>query len=52
MIDLKPEGRKAIDIEKATNNWFQSVPKNLFKSITFNCGKEFSNWKKSVIRMI
>ncbi|BDP52837.1 hypothetical protein EfmJHP35_07610 [Enterococcus faecium] len=23
----------------------QSVPKNLFKSITFDCGKEFSNWK-------
>ncbi|MEB5584722.1 IS30 family transposase, partial [Enterococcus faecium] len=21
------------------------VPKNLFKSITFDCGKEFSNWK-------
>ena len=45
IIALKPEGRKAIDIEKATNTWFQSVPKNLFKSITFDCGKEFSNWK-------
>ncbi|TKN58875.1 IS30 family transposase, partial [Enterococcus faecium] len=22
-----------------------SVPKKLFKSITFECGKEFSNWK-------
>ncbi|BDP71542.1 hypothetical protein EfmAA94_27150 [Enterococcus faecium] len=21
-------------------------PKNLFKSITFDCGKEFSNWKQ------
>lgn len=27
------------------NEWLQSVPKNLFKSITFDCGKEFSNWK-------
>lgn len=45
IIALKPEGRKAIDIEKSTNTWFQSVPKNLFKSITFDCGKEFSNWK-------
>ena len=24
----------------------QSVPKHLFKSMTFDCGKEFSNWKK------
>ncbi len=45
IIALKPKGRKAIDIEKATNTWFQSIPKNLFKSITFDCGKEFSNWK-------
>ena len=32
-------------MKKATNTWFQSVPKSLFKSITFDCGKEFSNWK-------
>ncbi|EGP5109225.1 IS30 family transposase, partial [Enterococcus faecium] len=25
--------------------WMQSVPKHLFKSMTFDCGKEFSNWK-------
>ncbi|MCO4519902.1 IS1193, transposase, ISL3 family [Streptococcus infantarius subsp. infantarius] len=42
---LKPEGRKAVDIENSINEWLQSVPKNLFKSITFDCGKEFSNWK-------
>lgn len=23
----------------------ESIPKNLFKSITFDCGKEFSDWK-------
>ena len=45
IIALKPEGRKAVDIENAINEWLQSVPKNLFKSITFDCGKEFSNWK-------
>ncbi|UPS11430.1 hypothetical protein JRY11_002482 (plasmid) [Lactococcus lactis] len=53
IIALKPEGRKAVDIENSINEWLQSVPKNLFKSITFDCGKEFSNWKKVlVIRMI
>lgn len=45
IITLKPEGRKAIDIETAMNQWFRSVPRHLFKSITFDCGKEFSNWK-------
>ena len=33
-------------ILKKLNQWFESVPKNLFKSITFDCGKEFSNWKQ------
>ncbi|HAQ5715508.1 TPA: IS30 family transposase, partial [Enterococcus faecium] len=46
IITLKPCGRQAIDIEKKLNHWFESVPKNLFKSITFDCGKEFSNWKQ------
>lgn len=45
IITLRPEGRQATDIEKATNQWFETVPRNLFKSITFDCGKEFSNWK-------
>lgn len=27
------------------NHWFQVIPRNLFHSITFDCGKEFSNWK-------
>ncbi|HCS93993.1 MAG: IS30 family transposase [Bavariicoccus seileri] len=46
IITLKPVGRKALDIENRLNKWFESVPKNLFKSITFDCGKEFSNWKQ------
>ena len=45
IIALKPAGRKAGDIEATLNQWFQGVPRNLFKSITFDCGKEFSNWK-------
>ncbi len=35
-VALKPEGRKAVDIENSINEWLQSVPKNLFKSITFD----------------
>lgn len=45
IITLKPNGRKADDIETAMNQWFSSIPRHLFKSITFDCGKEFSNWK-------
>lgn len=45
IITLKPAGRQAIDIENCLNEWFQEVPNHLFKSITFDCGKEFSNWK-------
>lgn len=45
IITLKPEGQKAIDIEKTVSSWLKKGPRNLFKSITFDCGKEFSNWK-------
>ncbi len=45
IITLQPEGRRAIDIENHLNQWMKSVPKHLFKSMTFDCGKEFSNWK-------
>lgn len=27
------------------NQYFSSIPRHLFKSITFECRKEFSNWK-------
>ena len=37
--------RKAEDIEWTLINWFKQLPKNIFKLITFDCGKEFSNWK-------
>lgn len=45
IIALKPAGRKACGIETTLNQWFQGIPRHLFKSITFDCGKEFSNWK-------
>lgn len=45
IIAIKPNGRKAIDIENTLDQWFQSFPRNIFQSITFDCGKEFSNWK-------
>lgn len=27
------------------SEWLSSPPKNIFKSIIFDCGKEFSSWK-------
>lgn len=45
IITLKTNGRKASDIETSINQWLSQVPSHLFKSITFDCGKEFSNWK-------
>ena len=43
IITLKPAGGQAIDIENCLNESFQKIPKHLFKLITFDCGKEFSN---------
>ena len=45
IIALKTNGRKASYIEASINQWLSQVPSYLFKSITFDCGKEFSNWK-------
>ena len=45
IITLKIKGRKESDIEASINQWLSLVLSNLFKSITFDCGKEFSNWK-------
>ena len=42
IITLKTNGRKASDIEASINQWLSQVPSHLFKSITFDCGKEFS----------
>ncbi len=45
IITLRSLGRKATDIENALNSMFSALPSHIFKSITFDCGKEFSNWK-------
>ncbi|MDB1749254.1 IS30 family transposase [Enterococcus avium] len=45
IITLKPAGRQAKDIEHRMNQWFQTFPRHMFKSITFDCGKEFLKWK-------
>jgi len=42
---LKPDGQTAEETEKALVNGANSIPRNFFISITFDCGKEFSNWK-------
>lgn len=45
IIAIKPAGRQAAHIESSLNGWLDRLPRNLFKSIIFDCGKEFSNWK-------
>ncbi|MDX6152536.1 IS30 family transposase [Marinococcus sp. PL1-022] len=45
IVTLQPAGRKARDIETTLHRWCSRFPKHLFKSITFDCGKEFSNWQ-------
>jgi IS30 family transposase len=45
IITLSTKGRKANNIEEALDDWLSGQPKHLWKSITFDCGKEFSNWK-------
>lgn len=45
IITIKPKGRTAENIEEAILNWYREIPRYIFKSITFDCGKEFSNWK-------
>lgn len=45
IIAIKPAGRRAANIETSLNQWFSQLPRNFFKSVIFDCGKEFSNWK-------
>jgi len=46
MITLNVHDRSASNIETHTINWLKKLPQHLFKSITFDNGKEFSNWKQ------
>ena len=45
IITLKINGRKESDIETSINQWLSQVLSHLLKSTTFDCRKEFSNWK-------
>lgn len=45
IITLQTNGRKASNIEYSICRWLSQLPIHLFKSITFDCGNEFSNWK-------
>lgn len=46
IIAVKPSGQKATDISRAFHEALSAYPKNTFKSVTFDCGKEFSDWKE------
>lgn len=46
IFTFKPASRKAKDVGMVISNWLKSLPVNFFKSLTFDCGKEFSNWKE------
>ena len=46
IFTVKPDGRRAIDIQRAIDELFQDIPRNLIKSIAFDNGKEFPNWKE------
>jgi len=45
IFTLKPDSRKAKDVGHVINRWLKNLPKRFFKTLTFDCGKEFSNWK-------
>lgn len=45
IITLQANGRKASDVETFISSWMAKFPKHILKSVTFDCGKEFSNWK-------
>lgn len=45
ILTLKPNGKTAKDIEERLQKWLRCLPRNFVKTIIFDCGKEFSNWK-------
>ncbi|EJG49443.1 integrase/recombinase, core domain family [Streptococcus pneumoniae 2070768] len=45
IVSLKTKSRKAKDMAESIQGWLAQFLVNLFKSITFDCGKEFSKWK-------
>ena len=45
IVVLKPEDRTALSLERRMSEWLGTMPRNFYKSMTFDRGKEFSNWK-------
>ena len=45
VIVLNSGDKSAESVGKAIENWLSRVPRHLFKSITFDNGKEFSGWQ-------
>ncbi|HEU7983791.1 TPA: IS30 family transposase [Streptococcus pneumoniae] len=45
IVSLKTKSRKAKDMAESIQGWLAQFLVNLFKSITFDCGKKFSKWK-------
>ena len=45
MVLLK-ESRRSQDVKEATLDWLHKQVKATIKTITFDCGKEFSKWKE------
>ncbi len=45
IFTFKPASRKAKDVGRVITDWLNHLPAHFFKSLTFDCGKEFSNWK-------
>ncbi len=51
IITLQTNGQKASDIDRSLNRWLSHFPRHLFKSITFDCVKDFPTANPSLIRM-
>ena len=45
IVTLKTKNRTAKSIEEKSDKWLDQMPIKLVKSITFDCRKEFPNWK-------
>lgn len=46
IIALKPDGTDATAVAQRLDTWLSGLPKHTIKSITFDRGKEFAQWKE------
>lgn len=44
-IVLNSHNKSADSVTQSITNWLKNIPKHLFKSITFDNGKEFADWR-------